>query len=100
GSELQGREQLLLGVGSYFPLLDLLPRFSSRDKLNDLDGKRQYRAHRRRVVTDRTPIFWIPKFRIINRSCPSPLYGAHEAIFPFDGGFVAMLSENQNRCVA
>src|ERR1700757_4720242 len=64
--------------------------------LCSLNSGRQDGSSCRRIETDRTANFGIPKFRSVGRRHPPSLDYTYKTILTFDGSFVATVSEDQN----
>src|SRR5215831_16111441 len=73
-------------------LKDLSYRSPGKRQLRPLVGDRQNRSRGRRIETDGTPKFGVPKLRRAGRRHPRSLDYTDKTILTFDGRFVAVIS--------
>ena len=58
------------------------------------------RLNGRRIETERTPHLGIPELRVVESGHPRSFHDTHETVLAFDGGFVAVPSEDQDFGIA
>src|SRR5579871_4641606 len=75
---------------------DLILGAPCQHHLCSLQSSRQHGSRSRRIETDRSANFGVPKFLSVGRRHPPSLDNTYKTILAFDGSFVAMASQDQN----